>query len=196
MLFLLKRTWPAGLISLLILCLIGLALRSLLGGGTELGFSPRAILLGLSVFTLVIVSDVTLHVLFCLLFGERYRRRHRELAAVFQGQTYAALLVGALMAGLGEELVFRGLGTNPLYLIGGGVVFGLLHHIRRSLWPFTIWAIWQGLLFAGAMYYTELLCVTMTAHFLHDLTGFLIFRYLNRPPPPPGYFSVSSFAPH
>jgi membrane protease YdiL (CAAX protease family) len=185
MLFLLKRTWPAGLISLLVLCLLGLGLRSQLGGGTELGVSPGAFLLGCVVFTLVTVSDVTLHGLFCLLFGERYRRRHRELVAVFRGQTIAAILVGALMAGLGEELVFRGLGTKPLYLTGSAVVFGLIHHIRRSLWPFTLWAIWQGLLFAGALYYTELLCVTMTAHFLHDLTGFIIFRYLNHRTPPP-----------
>jgi membrane protease YdiL (CAAX protease family) len=182
MLFLLKRTWPAGLISLAVLLLLGLLLRSLLGGATELGVSPRSILIGFGVFALVISSDGMLHGLFYLLFGERYRRRHRELAAVFQGQTLAAILVGALMAGLGEELVFRGLGINPFYLIGSAIAFGLLHHIRRSLWPFTLWAIWEGLLFAGALYYTDLLCVTMVAHFLHDLTGFFLFRYLNHQP--------------
>src|SRR5262249_58322033 len=111
---------------------------------------------------------------------QRYRERHRQLAAVFRGQTFPAILCGALMAGVGEELLFRGLDPGLGYLLGGAVVFGLLHHIRRELWPFTLWAIWQGLLFAAAIYVTEMLCVTMVAHFLHDFIGFLIFRYLNR----------------
>ena len=93
---------------------------------------------------------------------------------------FALVLIGALMAGVGEELVFRGASLSQTYLFGGAVVFGLLHHIRRDLWPFTIWAVWQGLLFATALYLTELLFVTMVAHFLHDFIGFLIFRYINR----------------
>ena len=69
---------------------------------------------------------------------------------------------------------------SPIYLFGGAVVFGVLHHIRRDLWPFTVWAVWQGVLFAVALYATELLTVTMPAHFCHDFIGFLIFRYFNR----------------
>jgi membrane protease YdiL (CAAX protease family) len=41
--------------------------------------------------------------------------------------------------------------------------------------------VYEGLLFAAAMYATGELAVTMTAHFLHDLTGFLLFRFLTRP---------------
>ena len=63
-----------------------------------------------------------LHGLFCLLFGAAYRRRHRELVEVFRGQSTAAILAGAAMAGLGEELVFRGLSTSPLYLAGALVL--------------------------------------------------------------------------
>jgi membrane protease YdiL (CAAX protease family) len=61
-------------------------------------------------------------------------------------------------------------------------VFGLLHHIRASLWPFTLWAIWQGLLLAAGLWCTGELAVTMEAHFLHDLIGFLLFLYLNHQP--------------
>ena len=57
-----------------------------------------------------------------------------------------------------------------------------MHHVRRPLWPFTVWAVWEGLLFAAALWYFEDLAVTMTAHFLHDFAGFLIFRRLNRLP--------------
>jgi hypothetical protein len=37
-----------------------------------------------------------------------------------------------------------------------------------------------GLLFAAAMYLFGELFVTMTAHFLHDVAAFLVFRWLNR----------------
>jgi membrane protease YdiL (CAAX protease family) len=145
--------------------------------------TPGAFLLGLAVVAGVLCSDSLIHGLCWLIFGELYLRHYRKLAGVFRGQTTAALLAGAGMAGLGEELVFRGLGTGPVYLVGAAVAFGLLHHIRWALWPFTLWSVLEGLLFALALYLTQNLVVTMTAHFLHDSAGFLIFRYFNRQPP-------------
>ncbi|HEV3260312.1 MAG TPA: CPBP family glutamic-type intramembrane protease [Gemmataceae bacterium] len=180
MLFLLKRTWPGGLVGLAVLAALGFGLRALLADAPQPTVSATAALLGIGLFGVVVTSDVLLHGTFCLTFGEPYKRRHRELAAVFRGQTTAAILAGAAMAGVGEELVFRGLSLSPYYLAGAAVVFGVLHHIRRSLWPFTLWAIWQGLLLAAGLYCTRNLFVTMEAHFLHDLAGFLIFRTLNR----------------
>jgi membrane protease YdiL (CAAX protease family) len=179
MLFLLKRTWLGGLAGLAILAALGLGLRHLLPDVPSINPSFHNILLGVAVVSAVLLCDVSLHGLFCLVFAEPYRRRHRELAEVFRGQSFAAILAGAAMAGLGEELVFRGLSTDGRVLMVSAVVFGLLHHIRRSLWPFTLWAVWQGLLFAAALWYFRELSVTMTAHFLHDFSGFLIFRWLN-----------------
>jgi membrane protease YdiL (CAAX protease family) len=179
MLFLLKRTWLGGLAGLALFAALGLALRHVLPDVPPIDPSGHNVLLGVAVVGAVLVSDGTLHGLFCLVFGERYRSRHRELAAVFRGQSVAAMLAGAAMAGLGEELVFRGLSADGRFLILSAVVFGLLHHIRRELWPFTLWAVWQGLLFAAALWYFRDLSVTMTAHFLHDFSGFLIFRWFN-----------------
>ncbi|HKI37137.1 MAG TPA: CPBP family glutamic-type intramembrane protease [Gemmataceae bacterium] len=179
MLFLLKRTWLGGLAGLAFFALLGLGLRHLLPEPPPIDPSWRNCLLGVAVVGAVLFSDLSLHGLFCLAFGAAYRRRHRELAEVFRGQGLAAILAGAAMAGLGEELVFRGLSLGVCYLIVSAVVFGLLHHVRRSLWPFTLWAVWQGLLFAAALWYLDKLSVTMTAHFLHDFSGFLIFRWLN-----------------
>jgi len=179
MLFILKRHWTSALLGLAVLTLMGLIIRAFqLGPPVEL--SPRAVWLGCVVVVVVLFSVAAIHGLLCVLWGVEYRRRHRELAQVFRGQSLAAILFGALMAGVGEELVFRGASLSPVYLFGGAVVFGLLHHIRRDLWPFTLWAVWQGLLFATAVFVTEMLCVTMVAHFLHDFIGFLIFRHLNR----------------
>ncbi|HJT79290.1 MAG TPA: CPBP family intramembrane glutamic endopeptidase [Gemmataceae bacterium] len=182
MLFTLKRTWVGGVLGLVVLALLGFGLRRLLGTGAAAKPLPAAAVLGVAAFAVVLSSDVLLHGLFLVLFGEPYRRRHRELAEVFRGQTAAAILAGALMAGCGEELVFRGLGTGPAYLVAAAVAFGLLHQFRRSLWPFTVWAMWQGLILGAALWWTGNLLVPMVAHFLHDLTGFLIFRNLNRRP--------------
>jgi membrane protease YdiL (CAAX protease family) len=179
MLFLLKQHWTSAFLGLTVLSLIGLIGRAY-QFGAPVEVTAHAACLGLGVLVLVLVSDVAIHGLLCLLWGEEYRRRHREFAAIFRGQSLAAILIGALMAGVGEELVFRGISLSSAYLFGGALFFGLLHHIRRGLWPFTVWAMWQGLLFAAAVYVTEMLFVTMVAHFLHDLIGFLIFRYLNR----------------
>jgi membrane protease YdiL (CAAX protease family) len=176
MLFLLKRRCQDSFLALVVLTLLGLALRSISSVKPVLDFSGPALLLGLLVFAGLLGSDALLHGLCLFTFGEPYRRRYRELVDVFRGQSLAAMALGALMAGVGEELVFRGVSLQPAYLISAAVVFGLLHYIRRSLWPFTAWAVWQGLILALALYLTEMLAVTMTAHFLHDLAGFLVFR--------------------
>ena len=180
MLFLLKRTVVGELCGLCILALIGFGLRHLLEDVPPLGPSWPAAGLGLALFLAVLASDGILHLLFSSLLGELYRRRHHELVAVFRNQSFSAMLAGALMAGIGEESVFRGLSFQPPYLVSAAVVFGLLHHIRWSLWPFTVWAIYQGLLLAAGLYLTQSLFAVMVAHFLHDLAGFLIFRYLNQ----------------
>jgi membrane protease YdiL (CAAX protease family) len=179
MLFLVKRTWPPALLVLVVLTLLALGLRHFLPDVTPITLSLNNLLLGFAVVAVVLVSDATLHGLSCLLFGERYKQRHRELAAVFRGQSFAAIAVGASLAGIGEELNFRGMSTDLIYLLPSAVIFGLLHHIRRSLWPFTLWAIWEGLLFSAAVWYFQDLIVTIVAHFLHDFAGFLIFRFLN-----------------
>ena len=180
MLFLLKRTWAGGVAGLIVLSLLGTGLRHLLGTGPDIGLSLHTALLGLCVCALLLGSDAVLHGLFCWLLRQSYRRRYFELSALYHGQTGAAMLAGAALAGIGEELVFRGLSTSPAFLVAGAVLFGLLHHVRRSLWPFTLWAIYEGLLLAAALYVTGLLGVTMEAHFLHDLVGFAIFRRVNR----------------
>jgi membrane protease YdiL (CAAX protease family) len=180
MLFLLKRRWPQALLGLAVLAALGFGLRSLLDRAPGITFSPMTLLLGVAAFAVVVASDVLLHGTCCAVFGAAYRQRHRELVEVFRGQSLAAILAGAAMAGFGEEPLFRGLARDPLYLAAGVIVFGFLHHVRRSLWPFTVWAAWQGVLLATALYVTGDLGVVMVAHFLHDLAGFLVFRRLNR----------------
>ena len=185
MLFLLKRTSLTALLALAALSALGLGLRRLIGDGVPpLTFTPHLILLGVGVCGAALVSDALIHGGLSLAFGRPYLERYRELAATFRGQTFGAMFAGAAMAGMGEELVFRGLSRAPAVLLLLAVAFGLLHHVRWRLWPFTLWSIWEGVVFAAALWWTGELAVTMTAHFLHDVLGFLIFRVENRREPP------------
>jgi membrane protease YdiL (CAAX protease family) len=180
MLFLLKRRWRPALVGLAALATLGLGLRRLVPDPPPVKFSATAVWLGIATFCAVALCDGLLHGLFCLFSGRSYRERFQELAEVFRGQPNSAILTGALMAGIGEELVFRGWASAmPMLGLSAGM-FGILHHVRASLWPFTLWAMWQGLLFAAALHWTGILTVTMVAHFLHDLAGFLFFRIHNR----------------
>jgi membrane protease YdiL (CAAX protease family) len=176
MLFLLKRTVPSSLLALGFLLLLGLALRQIVPAPTPLEFSPGLVLSGVIVCGVVLCSDGLLHGVLGLLLGDWYRQRYAQLAGTFREQSPAAMLTGALMAGFGEEPVFRGLTMAPGPLLALAVLFGVLHHIRRDLWLFTLWSIWEGLLFAFALLWLGKLLPTMIAHFLHDLIGFLIFR--------------------
>jgi membrane protease YdiL (CAAX protease family) len=181
MLFLLKRRWETSLAALVVLTALGWGLRHLLAAGPAFAISWRSTGLGIGALGVVLASDAITFVVLSLTFGKAFRCRFREFTELFQNQTFTAMMAGALLAGLGEELVFRGIATDPLFLTALAVLFGLLHHVRRSLWPFTLWSIYEGLLFAVAVYLTGSLWVTMVAHFLHDLGGFLAIRlWFNR----------------
>jgi len=181
MLFILKKTAPLALAAVAALAALGVGLRWLTPPDLpSLRFTPVIALMGLAACGGVLVSDALIHGTLCRAFGERYRRLYHELAGEFRGQGVAAMIAGAAMAGIGEELVFRGWSTSLTILLPLAVSFGLLHHIRGRLWPFTLWSVWEGVLFALTLWWTRELAVTMTAHFLHDALGFVIFRRENR----------------
>jgi membrane protease YdiL (CAAX protease family) len=185
MLFLLKRTAPGALAGLIVLAGVGLLLRSAFSvEAPTLSVTPRIIAAGVLAFAVMLAIDGCAHGALLLAFGRSYRLRHHQLAEVFRGQSTLALIAGALMAGAGEEIVFRGLGSGPVYLLTAAVAFGLLHHLRGSLAPYTLWSVWEGLVLAAALWLTGALLVTMIAHFLHDAAGFLIFRLERRRPLP------------
>jgi membrane protease YdiL (CAAX protease family) len=176
MLFLLKRRTSTSLIALAAMLVIAMASRQLTSGVPVLHATLPLVVIGVGVAACLVVIDGVLHALASWLFGAAYHKRFHELSDVFRRQSYSAMVAGAMIAGIGEELIFRGLGTSAWYLFGAAVVFGLLHHIRRSLWPFTLWSILEGCLFGLALILTGELAVTMVAHFLHDLIGFIVFK--------------------
>ena len=73
------------------------------------------------------------------------RRLHAELRPVAQDLTMGQIFLLAGLSSLGEEVLFRGLMTPTLGVIGSSVLFGLLHQVRGpSRWVWIIWAMAVG----------------------------------------------------
>jgi membrane protease YdiL (CAAX protease family) len=190
MLFAVKnRLWP----TLLVLALFvagSLALKHALGLVWSLGFRPELcwpLLLGIAT---LVLSDGGLHELFTVLLGDWYRSRYRDLVEYFRPQRTVEILAGGLLAG-GEELVFRGVVLDALRslvdwpsaaaVLVSALMFGALHVLpQRRLWPFALWAVWEGVLLGAVYVLSGSLLVCLVLHFLHDVGGFGLFAYQRR----------------
>ena len=100
------------------------------------------------------------------------------------------MVAGGLLAG-GEELLFRGVMLQALQTFAGlaapwavlvvALVFGLAHLIpQRLLWPFAVWAVWEGVLLGGVFVLSGSLAVVVVLHVVHDILGFAIFAHQRR----------------
>ena len=73
------------------------------------------------------------------------------------------LLAG--LSSLGEEVLFRGLMTPTLGVLGSSVLFGLLHQVRGpSRWVWIIWATAVGLVLGTIFAATGSLVGPLLAH--------------------------------
>ncbi|MGE3805682.1 MAG: lysostaphin resistance A-like protein [Gemmataceae bacterium] len=184
MLFAVKKRAGGSLLLLALLVLAAWFLGVDFHVGADVGAAAR---LGLGL-VLMAGSDGGLHALFAFTLGRLYLSRYRALVEYFTGQGTAALLAGSLLAG-GEELVFRGvileglrgdLGVAGALAVSSGL-FGLCHLIpRRGLWPFALWAVWEGALLGGVYVWSGSLAVVVCLHVLHDLGGFSWFAFQRR----------------
>lgn len=180
MLFWAKQTPRRGLAALLFLAAAAYSLRT--PSNHPLAIHPRLpdLALGIAIWLAVLTSDLVLHALLSGFGGTRYRAVSVEFRAYVAGMSPAACVVGGLVAGLGEEPLFRGVllpllsAPSPLVgLLATAALFGAAHFIRPSLWLLAVWAAWQGILLGAAYSLTGSLAAVMLAHFLHDTSAFL-----------------------
>jgi CAAX protease family protein len=180
MLFWAKQTTSRGLVALFFLAsaVYGLITAT----STPLVVHPQLLDagLGVAIWLGVLTSDLALHALLARCGGAGYEAVGAEFRAYVARMTPAACVVGGLVAGLGEEPLFRGV-LLPLFsapspvigLLATAVLFGAAHFIRPSLRLLAVWAAWQGILLGAAYLLTGSLAAVMLAHFLHDSTAFL-----------------------
>lgn len=191
MLFAVKNRVGPALLMLVALVAGALLAREGLGLRWRLELSPSVawqVPLGLGV---VLLSDGLVQNGLWWALGDRYLARYRALAEYFRPQGLLQIAAGALLAGGGEELFFRGVlleglmsrtGLGPVVAVGASaLVFGALHLIPTAgLAPFAIWAVWEGLLLGTFYVVTRSLLVLMLLHAAHDFLGFSLFAWQRR----------------
>ena len=140
----------------------------------------------------------TLPLIFALLLLERcpatalveIRRVVREvLAPLFRGFSLWQLFVVALLAGVGEEILFRGFiqgglgiflaflnvpSAQLVALLGASLLFGVMHPITRT---YAILCMFAGLYLGGLWIWSDNLLVPIAVHALYD---FFALSYLLR----------------
>src|SRR5437762_1747161 len=126
---------------LLVLFVTGAAMaRRLLGLRWAIGPNPYLARDTSLVFLLLVTSDALLHLVLGLLLGHRYRTRFQALAEYFRPQGPLEIVASGLLAGCGEELVFRGVILQSLLSVAAmravpavaisAIIFGAMHILR------------------------------------------------------------------
>lgn len=198
MLFAVKNRLCPSLLLMASLAGCSFLLRTLLGIRWLLAPTPGVLskaALGLSV---IVASDGLIQATLWLGLGARYRVRYQALAAYFRPQGPLEIAGAGLLAG-SEELLFRGVllgGLMSRAELGPGVAiglsalaFGAAHRLGDPrLAPFTLWAMWEGVLLGGVYVLFNSLLVSVLVHAAHDVIGFSLFAWQRRqqdlaPPP-------------
>jgi hypothetical protein len=93
------------------------------------------------------------------------QRLHGELRPAARDLSLGHILLLSGLSSLGEELLFRGLLTSVLGVVGSAVLFGLLHQMRGpSRWVWTGWATVVGLCLGAVFALTGSLVGPLLAH--------------------------------
>lgn len=98
------------------------------------------------------------------------------LAPLFRGLTPAGAVVVGLAAGIGEELLFRGVLQEAVGLAGASVLFGLAHATGRGSGPFVVWATLMGGVLGWLYAATGGLLAPMAAHGIYDVLALTYIR--------------------
>lgn len=145
----------------------GLSVPAYLAWGTAAGVITYGVLLLLS------LTD--------LLSSDTLQKHLRDLHRFVRSQSWPVLIGLAILAGVGEELLFRGviqgwvseyLG-NIVGILAGGVIFGLAHALSRAY--FTV-ATALGVVFGVAYAITDSIQLVMVWHGVYDLVVIFILR--------------------
>ncbi len=97
-----------------------------------------------------------------------------DIRAIFSEAKLPDLCFIAICAGLAEELLFRGVIQVKLGIVGGSIIFGLLHFITPAYCVIaTIMGFYLGILY---QYYDSLL-IPIQLHFIYDLGALIYLRY-------------------
>lgn len=147
----------------------------------ELDFSPRALAIGVALSLPLVVAAIASAESSARIFRQ-IQNDFDRVVELFENCTVLDLFVVSMLAGLGEEALFRGVlqpyiahWTNPFIgLVFASLIFAFLHYISRV---YVLLVFFIGL-YLGALYlYFDSLVVPMMTHAFYD---FLALFYATR----------------
>ncbi len=99
-----------------------------------------------------------------------------DLFPILRTASIGEVVLLASFAGLGEELLFRGVLQHEIGLWGASAIFGILHGPSRTLWPLALWASVIGALFGIVYQAGQNLAVVALTHAIYDGVAIFYFR--------------------
>ena len=111
------------------------------------------------------------------LLGSLRKTIINDIRVIFSKTKLLDLCLISILAGLAEELLFRGVIQVKLGIVGASIIFGLLHFITPAYCVIaTIMGFYLGFLFQ----YYESLLIPIQLHFIYDLGALIYLRYYVR----------------
>lgn len=181
------RMTPAGRGRLLIIAFLGEGLMFVLGlvwilardRPFTLGLSAASIAIGLlTAVGLAIVQYAMLWYAPAVRPVRSLRRLYRDvLFPLFRDATPIEIVVISLLAGIGEEVFFRGGMQQQWGLVVASVLFGVCHIGGRATLPLGLWAACTGALLGGLAMATGGLAAPIVAHAAYDALALSYLRW-------------------
>jgi len=106
-----------------------------------------------------------------------------EVFPLFRGASIGELALLAAVAGIGEEVFFRGVLQEEIGVLLASLLFGLAHGPTRSLMGLAAWAFSMGLGLGWLYRWSGTLMLPMLVHALYDLAALLYVRRLSTADP-------------
>ena len=97
-----------------------------------------------------------------------------EIRAIFSRCTLIDLVIISLLAGFGEEFLFRGIIQAKLGIVAASVIFGLFHAVSPV---YVIVATIMGFYIGAAYQMSGGLLIPVQIHFVYDLAALVYIRY-------------------
>jgi hypothetical protein len=108
------------------------------------------------------------------LLGSLRKKMLIEIRTIFSSCTFIDLLIISLLAGIGEEFLFRGIIQAKLGIVAASIIFGLFHAVSPA---YVIAATIMGFYIGAAYQMSGGLLVPVQIHFVYDLAALVYLKY-------------------
>lgn len=107
-------------------------------------------------------------------FGSLRKKVLIEIRSIFSECTLIDIIIISLLAGFGEEFLFRGLLQTKIGIVAASVIFGLFHAVSPA---YVIAATIMGFYIGASYQMSGGLLVPVQIHFVYDLAALVYIRY-------------------